>query len=113
MALPINVSDFINRRVIVSHRFSNRKAAKSEKVYYNRKMLGSIRANPIARPEDLKFSLISEFLYAVRSDLYERSFTQSVKETAASMHLIGGPMEWKRPLNSTPFSEEKRENTDF
>ena len=43
------------------------------------------RPNPAARPEDLKSSLISEFLYAVKSDLYERSLTQPVTETAASM----------------------------
>ena len=100
--------------------FPTEKAAKSEKVYYIRKMSNSIRANqleekelfmlannqpyddrpnPAARPEDLKSSLISEFLYAVKSDLYERSLTQPVTETAASMRLIGGPSEWKRPLN--------------
>ena len=101
--------------------FPTEKAAKSEKVYYIRKMSNSIRANqleekelfmlannqpyddrpnPAARPEDLKSSLISEFLYAVKSDLYERSLTQPVTETAASMRLIGGPSEWKRPLNA-------------
>lgn len=101
--------------------FPTEKAVKSEKVYYIRKMSNSIRANqleekelfmlannqpyddrpnPAAKTEDLKASLISEFLYAVKSDLYERSLTQPVAETAVSMHLIGGPSEWKRPLNA-------------
>ena len=100
--------------------FPTEKAAKSEKAYYIRKMSNSIRANqleekelfmlasnqpyddrpnPAARIEDLKSSLISEFLYTVKSDLYERALSQPVAETAASMHLIGGPSEWKRPLN--------------
>ncbi|HCT93064.1 MAG TPA: AAA family ATPase [Lachnospiraceae bacterium] len=100
--------------------FPTEKAVKSEKVYYIRKMSNSIRANqleekelfmlannqpyddrpnPAAKTEDLKSSLISEFLYTVNSDLYERSLTQPVAETASSMHLVGGPSEWKRPLN--------------
>lgn len=57
------------------------------------------RPNPVARIEDLKSSLISEFLYTVNSDLYEHSLVQPIAETAFSMHLIGGPSEWKRPLN--------------
>ena len=57
------------------------------------------RPNPAAKIEDLKSSLISEFLYAVKSDLYERSLSQPVAETAASMRLIGGPLEWRKPLN--------------
>lgn len=100
--------------------FPTEKAVKSEKIYYIRKMSNSIKANqleekelfmlannqpyddrpnPTARIEDLKSSLISEFLYAVKSDMYERSLTQSVTETATSMRLIGGPSEWRRPLN--------------
>lgn len=50
------------------------------------------RPNPVARIEDLKSSLISEFLYTVNSDLYERSLVQPIAETAFSMHLIGGPL---------------------
>lgn len=100
--------------------FPTEKAVKSEKVYYIRKMFNSIRANRLeekelfmlannqpyddrpnssARTGDLKSSLISEFLYTIKSDLHERSLTQPVMEIAASMHLIGGPSEWKRPLN--------------
>lgn len=81
--------------------FPTEKAAKSEKVYDIRMMSNSIRANqreekemfmpannqpyddgpnPAARTEDLKSSLISEFLYAVKSDLYERSLTQPALE---------------------------------
>ncbi len=101
--------------------FASERAKKSEKAYYIRKLSSTIRANqadekelfmlasnqpyddrpnPGARIEDLKPSLISEFLYAVNSDLYERSLNQSISETAASMHLLGGPSEWKRPLNA-------------
>lgn len=100
--------------------FPTAKAIKADKAYYIRKMSNSIRANHLdekelfmlannqpyddrphlaAQIEDLKSSLISEFLYTVGSDLYERSLTQPVAETAVSMRLIGGPSEMKRPLN--------------
>ena len=100
--------------------FPTEKVVRAEKAYYIRKMSNSNRANqqeekelfmlannqpyddrpnPVARIEDLKSSLISEFLYTVNSDLYEHSLVQPIAETAFSMHLIGGPSEWKRPLN--------------
>ena len=47
----------------------------------------------------MKSSLISEFLYAVNSDLRETSLKRPVAEVAASMRLIGGPWEMRRPLN--------------
>lgn len=100
--------------------FPTEKALKAEKVYYIRKMSNTIKANELeikelfllannqpfddrpnlqAQVEDLKSSLISEFLYTVNSDLHEKSLKQPVSETAASMRLIGGPSELKRPLN--------------
>ena len=100
--------------------FPTEKAAKSDKAYYIRKMSNSIRANQLeerelfllannqpfddranfmARIEDMKSSLISEFLYAVNSDLRETSLKRPVAEVAASMRLIGGPWEMRRPLN--------------
>lgn len=100
--------------------FPTTKSAKADKAYYIRKMSNSIKANQLeerellmlannqpyddrpnltARVEDLKSSLISEFLYAVNSDLHQASLRQSVEETADSMRLIGGPSEMKRPLN--------------
>lgn len=168
MALPISISDLINRRVVESARveykadwnpeqilhsicafandidnwgggyiilwvpggaerpykcptaFPTEKAAKADKAYYIRKMSNSIRANPMeekelfmlasnqpyddrpnftAQIDDLKASLISEFLYTVGSDLHERSLSQPVTETAVSMRLLGGPSELKKPLN--------------
>jgi len=100
--------------------FPTAKAIKADKAYYIRKMSNSIRANLLeekelfmlannqpyddrpnltAKVEDMKTSLISEFLYAVNSDLYERSLIQPIVEIASSMRLIGGPTEMKRPLN--------------
>lgn len=100
--------------------FPTEKAKKAEKAYYIRKMSNSIRANALeeqelillannqpyddranlmARIEDLKSSLISEFLYTVGSDLYNVSLSRSVEEIATSMKLIGGPSEMRRPLN--------------
>lgn len=100
--------------------FPTIKAIKAEKAYYIRKMSNTIRANQMeekelfmlasnqpfddrpnlsAKIDDLKSSLISEFLYTVKSDLHEASLKQPVVETATAMHLIGGPSEMKRPLN--------------
>lgn len=100
--------------------FPAEKAKKAEKAYYIRKMSNSIRANALeekelillannqpfddranlmARVEDMKASLISEFLYTVGSDLHGDSLRRPVEEIAASMRLIGGPSEMRRPLN--------------
>jgi len=100
--------------------FPTEKAKKAEKVYYIRKMSNSIRANALeekelillvnnqpyddrpnltAQVEDMKSSLISEFLYTVGSDLYSASLYRPVEEVAASMRLIGGPSEKRSPLN--------------
>lgn len=100
--------------------FPTAKSAKADKAYYIRKMSNSIKANQLeerelfmlannrpyddrpnltARVEDLKSSLISEFLYAVNSDLHQASLRQPVEETANSMRLIGGSSEMKKPLN--------------
>lgn len=100
--------------------FPTEKAKKAEKAYYIRKMSNSIRANPLeerelillannqpyddranltARVEDLRASLISEFLHTVGSDLHDTSLRRPVEEVATSMRLIGGPSEMRRPLN--------------
>lgn len=100
--------------------FPTEKAKKAEKAYYIRKMSNSIRANALeekelillsgsqpyddranltANIEDLKSSLISEFLHAVGSDLHSISLRRPVEEIATSMRLLGGPSEMRRPLN--------------
>lgn len=100
--------------------FPTEKSARLEKAYYIRKLSSSIQANQAeqkelfmlannqpyddrpnlsARIDDLRSSLLSEFLYTVGSDLHESSLSRPVSEIAESMRLIGGPSEWKRPLN--------------
>lgn len=112
--------------------FPTAKAVKAEKAYYIRKMSNSIRANQLEEKElfmlannqpyddrpnytakigDLRPSLISEFLYKVKSDLYEASLERPVEEISESMHLIGGPSETKRPLNAgLMFFNERPDN---
>ncbi len=112
--------------------FPTEKAKKAEKAYYIRKMSNSIRANTLeekelillansqpyddranlmARVEDLKSSLISEFLHTVGSDLHSVSLSRPVEEIATSMRLIGGPSEMRRPLNvGLMFFNEQPEN---
>lgn len=48
---------------------------------------------------DMRSSFLSEFLYAVNSDLYQDSLVRTVKEIASDMKLIGGPSEMQKPLN--------------
>ncbi|MDD3350031.1 MAG: ATP-binding protein [Eubacteriales bacterium] len=100
--------------------FPSEKSAKYDKAYYIRKMSSSIRANQMdekelfmlasnvpfddrinlsATAEDLKSSLVSEYLYAVNSDLYADSLQRPIAELAADMHLMGGPIELRKPLN--------------
>lgn len=112
--------------------FPTVKSVKADKAYYIRKLSNSIRANSLEEKElfmlannqpyddrpnltaniaDLKSSLISEFLYAVNSDLHEISLRQPVAETASSMHLIGGPSEFRKPLNvGLMFFNERPDN---
>jgi ATP-dependent DNA helicase RecG len=112
--------------------FPTEKAKKADKAYYIRKLSNTIRANALeekelillannqpyddranlmARVEDLKSSLISEFLYTVGSDLYRDSLHRPVGEIATSMRLIGGPSEMRRPLNvGLMFFNEQPEN---
>lgn len=99
---------------------TEKSAAKGDKAYYIRKMSSSIKANPLeekelfmlagstpfddranmtANIEDMRSSLISEFLYTVGSSLYQGSLERPVSEIAADMKLLGGPTELKKPLN--------------
>ncbi len=96
------------------------KSVKSEKVYYIRKSSNTIRANQLeekelmllsknvpyddrpnlrANIEDMKTSLISEFLYSVGSDLYQDSLKRPLLDIADSMRLVGGPSELRKPIN--------------
>ena len=113
--------------------FPTEKAAvKGEKACYIRKMSNSIRANQLEEKElfmlannvpyddrinlhaniaDMRSSLLSEFLYAVNSDLYKDSLIRSVEEVANDMKLIGGPSEMKKPLNvGLMFFNEQPDN---
>ena len=47
--------------------------------------------NMSANVADLKPSLISEFLYNVKSDLYQDSLSMPVYDTARVMQLVGWP----------------------
>lgn len=97
-----------------------KKGERREFFYYIRKMSNSIKANQLEEKErmllannvpyddrinyqakipDLKSSLIQEFLNEVGSDLYEPSLTKTVEEVGTDMRIIGGPAEFRKPLN--------------
>ncbi len=57
------------------------------------------RINPHASVEDLRSSLISEFLHSVGSELYLSSLTRPVNAIATDMRLVRGPSEYRKPVN--------------
>lgn len=101
-------------------KFPTDKSTKYEKAYYIRKMSNTIRAtsdeekelyslankipfddrcNLQANIEDIKPTLISNFLYEVKSDLYPLATDMSLRELCRSMNLIAGPVETEKPVN--------------
>lgn len=100
--------------------FPTEKAVKSEKAYFVRKLSNTIKANAMeekelfmlannvpfddranmsANIEDMRPSLISEYLYTVESDLFSDCLKRPVADVASDMRLIGGPSEMRKPLN--------------
>lgn len=100
--------------------YTERSRVKSEKVYYIRKASNTIKANHMEEREliglarnipfddrmnyhaqiaDMRSSLLSEFLHAVESELYEGSLTRTVEEVATDMRLVGGSAEMRKPIN--------------
>lgn len=105
---------------------------KGEKAYYIRKLANSVRANQAEEKElfllagnvpfddrinmraeiaDMRPSLLSEYLHAVESDLYQDSLTRSTLDIATDMHLVGGSSEMTKPLNvGLMFFNERPDN---
>ena len=99
---------------------SKGKSVKSEKAYYIRKLSNTIRANALeekelfllannvpfddranlkANLEDLRARLIAEYLYSVGSDLQQEALKRPLADIAVDMRLVGGPSEFRKPLN--------------
>ncbi len=93
---------------------------KSEKAYYIRKISSTVKAsvseerelfsmaeaipfddmpNMYANMGDLSVALMTEFLQAVGSSLYEKTSKMTIGEIAEAMHLVEGPIEDRKPLN--------------
>lgn len=58
------------------------------------------QANMKARVEDMRVSLISDYLYTTGSDLYDLSSNLSVRELAAKMHLVRDVSGQEKPINA-------------
>lgn len=111
---------------------SSDKSTKSEKAYYIRALSNTVRANrqeekelfalsenvPFddranvkANIEDMRPSLMSEYLYSIGSDLYREALKRPITDLASDMHLVGGPSEMRKPLNvGLMFFNEHPEN---
>ena len=50
---------------------------------------------------DMRPSLLSEYLHAVESDLYQDSLMRNTLDIATDMHLVGGSSEMIKPLKSS------------
>lgn len=112
--------------------FPSIKSEKYEKAYYIRKLSNTIRANPLEEKElfmladnvpfddranmkaeilDMRSSLISEYLYAIKSDLYRDCLSRPLEDFANDMKIIGGPSELRKPLNvGLMFFNERPDN---
>ncbi len=58
------------------------------------------QANMKAKIEDMRVSLISDYLYTIGSKLYDLSLNLPVRELAAKMHLLKGPSGKEKPINA-------------
>ncbi len=102
------------------HIYSAKSREKCEKAYYIRKSSNTVKANYLEEREliglarnipyddrinynaqiaDMRSSLLSEYLYAVESELYEGSLSRTVEDVATDMQLVRGPAESKKPVN--------------
>ena len=110
----------------------NKTEKKGDKAYYIRKLASTVKASAAEEKElfmlagdipfddrinmradiaDMRPSLMSEYLHAVESDLYQASLFRSTLETAVDMHLVGGPSEMMKPLNvGLMFFNERPDN---
>ncbi len=91
-----------------------------ERAYYIRKLSSTIRANhddemrlmevsrshPFdecinydATVDDLRASLVRDYLYRIGSSLYKRALNENIYDLAYEMRIAGGPREDRRPLN--------------
>ncbi len=66
-----------------------------------------------ANIEDMRASLISEYLYTIGSDLYQESLRRPVVDFAETMRLVGGPSELRKPLNVGLLFFSERPDTYF
>ena len=112
--------------------YTEKNREKSEKVYYIRKTSNTVKANYLEERElvglartipfddranyhaqitDMRSSLLSEFLHAVESELYEGSLSRTVEEVATDMRLVSGPTELRKPVNvGLMFFNERPDN---
>lgn len=111
---------------------ANKTEKRGDKAYYIRKLARTVKASAAEKKElfmlagdipfddrinmradiaDMRPSLMSEYLHAVESDLYQASLFRSTLETAVDMHLVGGPSEMMKPLNvGLMFFNERPDN---
>ena len=59
----------------------------------------------------MRSSLLSEYLHTVDSELYESSLSRTVEDVATDMKLVGGPVEFRKPINvGLMFFNERPDN---
>lgn len=98
----------------------NKNETKSPKVYWIRKASRTMKANHMeereliemarsvpfddrinyhANVDDMRLSLMAEYLKAVGSDLHKSVMARSIGDVATDMKLVRGPVEYRKPLN--------------
>lgn len=57
------------------------------------------RINYNADVDDMRPTLLADYLHTVGSDLYSTALERPIEAVATDMHLVGGPSEYRKPLN--------------
>ena len=100
--------------------YTERGGQKSQKAYWIRKASRTMKANHLEEREliamardipfddrinyhasiaDLRPVLMADFLHSVGSELYQSVMTRPVEDVATDMHLVRGPVEYRKPIN--------------
>ena len=100
--------------------YSQKGKPKNGKAYYIRKGSRTLKANVREEKElismsrdvpfddrinyhadinDMRPTLMADYLRAVGSDLYQNALNRSIEAVGTDMHIVGGPSEYRKPLN--------------
>ncbi len=101
MPLPLNIEGLINGSIV--EWFASTVIAKEEEKKELYLLAGKVpfddRINHEADLSDIKTSLVAEFLYEVKSELYQTIYQTSKEDLGKMMNIVEGSSEYIKPKN--------------